>query len=141
MKRTPTMASRIGAFKRVLAEAAEPSPLSPAFTAYRAATNDAERRTAYAALTQTDRDALLAGVGISFDAQNRKSPVERRAEDAVVSIARLDTRNSAMEIAERSRTASLPPSERRRGIISIIAAIPSAIYAAITTRSERSSMG
>ena len=105
--------SRLAAFKRVLVEAAKPPPLSPAFAVYRAATSDAERRAAYALLTESDREAIIADARKSMDARITALADERRADDAAFK-ARSDVRETALKLAEDSRIAMLPPAVRRR---------------------------
>jgi hypothetical protein len=104
---------RFVAFMRVLVEAAKPPPLSLAFADYRAASSDAERRAAYASLTQADRDAIIADARKSCDARIKVLADERRA-DAAAFKARSDDRAAAITLAEDARIAALPSAIRRR---------------------------
>ena len=105
--------SRIAAFKRVLMDATKPPPLSPAFAVYHAATSDAERRAAYALLTESDREAIIADARKSLDVRMRALADEHCAKDAVFK-ARSDIRETAIKLAKESQIAALPPAVRRR---------------------------
>jgi hypothetical protein len=93
-------------------KAAKPPPVSSAFYAYRAATSDAERRAVYPALTQSDRDAIIADARKSSDARMKVLVDERRADAAAVTD-RSDARALAAKIVDEARIAALPPAIRR----------------------------
>ena len=107
------MGTRFNLFKQVLSEAAKRPPLSPAFYAYKLALSDAERREAYAAMTATDRDAIIEDAMKLMRARDEAAAVERRAMDAKIASWESNI-NASRRSAEAARIAGLPAAARRR---------------------------
>lgn len=110
---TPNRATRLAAFKRVLAIAASRPATSPALDTYHAAGTDAERRVAYLALTSSDRDAIAANARAVVDAQMKLLIIERRADDAALK-GHFKANDAVVEAEENARVAALPSTLRRR---------------------------
>jgi hypothetical protein len=113
MTKTKNKITRYEAFRRVLAEATKRPPSSPALLSYYAATSNAERRVAYAALTQDERDALIENACKIADAQVKDLAEKRRAEAASIK-SLFDANAATAKTIEDARIAALPPVARRR---------------------------
>lgn len=110
---TPSRATRLAAFKRVLAKTASRPATSPALDTYHAAGTDAERRVVYLALTSSDRDAIAANARAVVDAQMKLLIIERRADEAALK-GHFKANDAVVEAEENARVAALPSTLRRR---------------------------
>lgn len=103
--------TRFGVFKQVLVDASK-RRLSPAYTAYLAATSDAERGHAFANMTADDRDEIFAAVTRTMDAQKKDRAVAHRAADSK-SVSNSAANETRLAIAYAVNEA-LPPAAQRR---------------------------
>lgn len=122
---------RFAAFKRVLIEAAQQPPPSPAYYAYRAATTGEDRRTAHAAMTASDERYLWADVHQSIDAQLKRVSDERRGIERD-SKARAAAERETRRAVDNARIMTLPPTRQalaktRRALIATVGALATGI--------------
>ena len=120
MEDTLPSLTRFASFRRVLSEAVQaaraesakrgPAP-SPAYTAYKAATTNAERAAAYALFTRADQEFLDTSFEASRAAHEARIKADRSADQARCK-ARRDAEIIATKAAEDARIAALPPSRR-----------------------------